>query len=280
MLLDAFKSEAYRLSKNRIALFWGVGFVPFVMLIGGSFTAYFVINKSRQMKTSIETAATSDLAAPLVALSGQLANVATIAFLLIAASTLFAGDYRWETWRLISARNSRPNLMAGKLLTMLGLVVVSSLLFLLSGLLLLVIAGLFEGQPMTLAMSAEQGRHLVLFSALGMARIIQVVVLALLAATVTRSLMAALFVPIALSIAQSMAQNFLVFASIMPTDWQAIFFSPGLAFSHIKTAIQWGLPPELADRVLALSLTSLGLWIAVPLIASFILFQRQGMSKE
>lgn len=280
MLLDAFKSEAYRLSKNRSTLFWAVGFVPLVMVVGGSAVAHFISSKTKEMKTGIEAASNADLAAPFVTMSGQVANVASIAFLLIAAATLFAGDYRWETWRLISARNSRTNLMAGKLLTLLALVVGASLLFLVSVVMLLVIASLIEGSPMSLALSAEQGRQLGLNYALGVARIVQVLVLALLAATVTRSLMAALFVPIALSIAQSMGEKFLIFANIMPTDWQAIAFSPGLAFSHLKTAILGGLPPELANTVPMLSLTSLGLWIAVPVILSFVLFQRQGMSKE
>ena len=35
-------------------------------------------------------------------------------FVLIGAATIYAGDYRWETWRLISARNTRSNLLAGK----------------------------------------------------------------------------------------------------------------------------------------------------------------------
>ena len=280
MLLDAFKSEAYRLAKNRATLFWAIGFVPLVMVLGGSAVAHFISSKTKEMRTAVEAASNSDLTAPFMTMSGQLANAGSIAFLLIAAATLFAGDYRWETWRLISARNSRTNLMAGKLLTLLALVVVATLLFLVSVLMLLVIAALIEGAPISIGLSAEQARQLGLNYALGVARIVQVMVLALLAATVTRSLMAALFVPIALSIAQSMGEKFLMFANIMPTDWQAIALSPGLAFSHLKIAILGGLPPELASTVPLQSVLSLGLWITVPVILSFILFQRQGMSKE
>lgn len=92
--------------------------------------------------------------------------------------------------------------------------------------------------------------------------------------------MAALFVPIVVSIAQSFAEKFLMFVQIMPTDWQAIFLSPGLATSHLKTSIQGGIPPAILSEVVPASLASLAAWIAIPLVLSFILFQRQGMSKE
>ena len=39
---------------------------------------------------------------------------AFVMFVLIGAATIYAGDYRWETWRLISARNSRVNLLLAK----------------------------------------------------------------------------------------------------------------------------------------------------------------------
>src|SRR5690606_23346909 len=35
-------------------------------------------------------------------------------FYIAAAATLFAGEYRWETWRFIAPRAPRPALMLGK----------------------------------------------------------------------------------------------------------------------------------------------------------------------
>lgn len=283
MLLDAFKAETYRLAKNRSTLFWAIGFVPLALILGGTSIAWYVINKSKSLETNlsaVEKAGSADLTAPFMTLVGQVSNIGTLAFLLIAAATLFAGDYRWETWRLISARNSRFNLMAGKVMTLLALTLMASLGFLVAGTIVLTAAALFEGSTPAFSLEAKQGVDLGLLLLLGMARLVQVMVLSLLAATLTRSLMAALFVPIVVSIAQYFTEKFLMFVQIMPHDWQAIFLSPGLAVGHLKVGIDQGLPPALAQEIVTLSLASLCLWIAVPLALSFLLFQRQGMSKE
>jgi ABC-2 type transport system permease protein len=36
-------------------------------------------------------------------------------FLMIGAAAILAGDYRWETWRLLTPRNTRQNLLLAKL---------------------------------------------------------------------------------------------------------------------------------------------------------------------
>ncbi len=283
MLPDAFRAELYRLSKNRVTLFWAVAFVPLAFLIGGLAAGFFIVGKTKEMAADLSVGgemATTNLADPLMALAGQVSNVATLAFLMIAAATLFAGDYRWETWRLVIARNSRVNLVLGKLLTLGVMIMVASLAFLLAGMIILVAVGLYEASGLTFAPTVQQWGQFGGLYLTGIARLLQVMVLGLLAAVVTRSLMAALFVPIVISIAQDFAEKMLGFLEIAPTDWQAVFLSPGLAAEHLKQAISVGLPPALGESLVPLSVGSLALWIAVPVGLSLLLFQRQGLSKE
>ncbi|HBY42719.1 MAG TPA: hypothetical protein DEH03_03345, partial [Brevundimonas sp.] len=119
MLADAIRSETWRLLQNRTAVFWSIVFVPVISLvlaIGG-----FLFLQSK-MDGAMQTlppelklnASAVDLGQSLVDAAGGLAHPGVLAFLLIGAATVFAGDYRWETWRLITARNNRPNLIMGK----------------------------------------------------------------------------------------------------------------------------------------------------------------------
>lgn len=283
MLLDAFRAEFYRLFKNRVLIFWTLGFVPLILTIGGIAVAWHFTSKMKSMQPDLADSAPiagSDLASPIISLAGHVSNIGTLAFLLIGAATLFACDYRWETWRLISARNSRPNLLGGKLLVLALMIVIAAVALLVAGLIILLAANGFEGKSVNLAFTGAQLGELTSLIALGVARLLQVLLLALVAAVLTRSLMATLFVPIVISIAQSFTQQALFFLQIPPTDWRAIFISPGLAVDHLKGAIQGGLPPAMGDSLTNLSLGSLALWIVLPLVVAFALFQRQGMSKE
>ena len=283
MLADAFRAEMYRLSKNRVTLFWAVAFVPLAFLIVGLASGLFIVSKTRDMAAELAVGgvtATTNLADPLMVVAGQVSNLASLAFLMIGAAILFAGDYRWETWRLVIARNSRLNLVLGKLLALGVMIVAASLAFVLAGAIILVGIGLYESGGVGFAFTA---RHWGQFGGLcltGIARLLQVMVLGLLAAVVTRSLMAALFVPFIISIAQDFAAKLLGFLEIAPTDWQAVFLSPGLAAEHLKQAISFSLPPALGESLVPLSVGSLAVWIVVPVGLSLLLFQRQGLSKE
>ena len=119
MLADSILSELYRLSRNRMAVFWSALFVPLLFVVGG--IAFHLITKSQvaEMTSKLAPGAAASLGATnlgndLVQAAGISANGAVLVFMLIGAATLYAGDYRWETWRLISARNSRLNLILGK----------------------------------------------------------------------------------------------------------------------------------------------------------------------
>ena len=124
MLVDAIRAEGFRLSKNKTALFWSLAFVPIIAVVIGAVTN-FVLKGSEtkilgdtKMPPEIRealTRGTLDMGDALVQAAAGLANPLVLLFVLIGAATIYAGDYRWETWRLISARNSRVNLLLAKL---------------------------------------------------------------------------------------------------------------------------------------------------------------------
>ena len=112
MLADALSSESYKFVRNRPVLFWGFLFAPLVgLVIGLGSELYF----KRQLHDAGFVLAT-DVARE--ALNGlvQAASPLTQLMCLIGAASLFAGEYRWETWRLITPRNSRPGLLTAKAL--------------------------------------------------------------------------------------------------------------------------------------------------------------------
>jgi ABC-2 type transport system permease protein len=211
MLVDAIRAEGFRLSKNKTALFWSLLFVPIISLAIGAVTNFVLkgsetkILGDEKMPPELKAAlgrGTLDMADALVTAAGNLANPLVLLFVLIGAATLYAGDYRWETWRLISARNSRINLLLAKL-AVVALLALGAMGFMLLGSVLenLIKAAVFE-RTLTFALTGEAAGRFVGFFGLSWLRIIQFAMMGMLAAVVTRSLLAALFVPLVVGIAQ------------------------------------------------------------------------------
>lgn len=284
MLADAIRSEAYRLTRNRMTVFWSVVFVPLMFVVGG-----LIFN----LVTRSNTASLNDVAALPPALSAsapvnlmdglglaldQVANGAILVFMLIAAATLYAGDYRWETWRLISARNSRPNQLLGKVAVFALTALCAMILFLVAGLAFGVGEALVHGRSLTIDARGFDAAPVTLALLLGWVRIVQYAMLALLAAVVTRSLLAALFVPLVIGFGQSlMGGPGLAILGWQPEDWSSQLLLPGLAYNTLKAAIGGApLPDDLTLKAIA----SLILWLFTPLAAAIAWFSRQDLSKE
>ena len=286
MLADAIRSESYRLLKNRTAVFWSVFFVPIVGLAISVFGFFMVKSKADQLAgklpPELALGGPLDLGASLAGNAGDLANPAILAFLLIGAATLYAGDYRWETWRLISARNSRPNLLLGKVGVLKLLTLVAMLVFLATGALSEVIkAGVFA-RPLTFSFGAAEAGQFGLLFLLCFVRAIQFLMISLLAATVTRSLLAALFIPLVLGVGQFfLGGPFAPMLGLEPGDWLTQLLLPGTAFETLKSLIEGGMEAAaLPDGVMIKAIISLALWTLVPLGASIAWFSRQDLSKE
>nr|WP_313427472.1 hypothetical protein [Brevundimonas diminuta] len=286
MLADAIRSETWRLLQNRTAMFWSIVFVPVISLvlaIGG-----FLFLQSK-MDGAMQTlppelklnARAVDLGQSLVDAAGALAHAAVLAFLLIGAATVFAGDYRWETWRLITARNSRPNLIMGKagavkLLTLAGLA-----LLLVASMGADVAKGLIFGRSFAFGFGGDEARSFGLLALLSYVRAVQFLLLSLLAATVTRSLLAALFVPLVIGVGQFFLTKMSPLFGWQMGDWATMLLFPGEGYELLKVLVQGGMEAALVPAGAAWrALTGLALWSFAPFFLALWWFQRQDLSKE
>ena len=290
MLVDAIRAEGFRLSKNKTALFWSLAFVPIIAVVIGAVTN-FVLKGSEtkilgdtQMPPEVRealTRGTLDMGEPLVQAAAGLANPLVLLFVLIGAATLYAGDYRWETWRLISARNSRVNLLLAKL-AIVAVLALAAMGFMLVASVIenLIKAAVFE-RTLAFSLTGEMAGHFLGFVGLSWLRILQFAMMGMLAAVVTRSLLAALFVPLVFGIAQFFTPNPLMQMGVMPDAWLAILLSPGAATDAIQASIMGGAAAAaLPDGLLLKAWVSVGLWTLAPLAGALAWFRRQDLSKE
>lgn len=285
MLADAIRSESWRLLKNRTVLSWSLIFVPLVwlaVLIGGAVIDAKVDRMADQLPPQLTSArAALDLGDTLLSAAGQLANPALLAFLLIGAATVFSSDYRWETWRLITARNSRPNLIMGKvgavkLMTLTGLA-----LFLAAALLGAAIKGVVLDRDLVFRFGGDEILTFGLLFLLAFVRVVQFLMLSLLTAVLTRSQLAALFVPLVVGVAQAFLVTLAPILGWSAADWQTLLLFPGAAYEALKSVILGGVPTAvLQDGVVLRAVASLALWSLVPFSLALWWFSRQDLSKE
>ena len=290
MLVDAIRAEGFRLSKNRTALFWSLAFVPIISVAIGTLTNFVLkgsetkILGDEKMPPELKAAlgrGTLDMGEALVTAAGNLANPLVLLFVLIGAATIYAGDYRWETWRLISARNSRVNLLLAKLGVVAGLALAAMAFMLVAGVIEnLIKAAVFE-RTLTFSLTGDGLGQFFGFLGLSWLRILQFAMMGMLAAVVTRSLLAALFVPLVVGVAQFFTPQMLLPMGMMPDAWLSVLVNPGAATDAIQAAIAGGpRAAALPDGILLKAWLSLGLWTLAPLAGALAWFRRQDLSKE
>ncbi len=290
MLVDAIRAEGFRLSKNRTALFWSLLFVPIVGLAISVFTQFVLkANEAKflgdakapeGLRQMLQSGGELDVAQALVEAAGNVANPVVLLFVLIGAATIYAGDYRWETWRLISARNSRTNLLLGKLAVVAGLSVLAMLFMLVSAVFeSLIRAAIFERAVVFQPTGEAIGKFLLQFGLSGLG-LLQFTMISLLAATVTRSLLAALFVPLVVGVAQSFSPNILGSMGVAPDAWLAMLINPGAAVQTLAAAVTANPGTVPGAGAIIKSWVSLGLWTLLPLAGALAWFRRQDLSKE
>lgn len=250
MLVDAIRAEGFRLSKNRTALFWSLVFVPIIALAVGVVTNFVLkgsetkILGDEKMPPELKEAlarGTLDLADALVTAAGNFANPLLLLFVLIGAATIYAGDYRWETWRLISARNSRGNLLLAKL-AVVAILALAAMAFMLVASLAenLIKAAVFE-RTLTFGMTGDKALQFLGFAGLSWLRILQFTMMGMLAAVLTRSLLAALFVPLVFGVAQFFTPQMLAPMGVMPDAWLSVLVNPGAATDVVQAVIKGGV---------------------------------------
>jgi len=289
MLADAFRAENYRFWKNRMTVLWSIAFVPVIGVIFGAIgNIVLKINTPRLMADSdlppqvaqLMGGGALDLGASMVAAAAKLASPPLLLFVLIAAATIYAGDYRWETWRLISARNSRRNLLLGKIgvVGVVGLVALAAMVV--SGVVSDTVKATVLERPLTFHMDAGDAGRWGLLTLLSWSRVMQFTLLALLAATLSRSLLAALFVPIVVGVAGSAAPALLAAMGMAPDHWLSVLLSPGGAIEALQAAVDPQPGESLPEGLIVKAWTSAILWTALPLAGALLLFRRQDLSKE
>jgi len=286
MLVDALKAESYRFSLNRVLVFVSVLLTPLLFALGGALFHWVTkTNGEKAAKAANLTVTVPSEAVNLgdafgFAASGC-ANGFVLICVLIAAATIYAGDYRWETWRLISARNDRTSLILAKVGVVKIIAIVSSLFFLIASVIFGLTQALVYQRGLTFSIAGGELGGIGLTWLLSYVRIVQFTLVGLLAAVMTRSLLAALIAPWALGFLQS------IFGQIAPPllgmdtgGWTMQLLLPGLAYDTLKAAVEGPLEAPLTAAVVWKSLIGLGLWTVVPLVAALAWFNRQDLSKE
>lgn len=271
MLADAIAAERFRLWRDRVSLFWGFGFMPLGALlfsIAGDLFVHFVIRRTLPGETT-------DLANRAMGAVAGASGPITALFLLIGAAAIFAGDYRWETWRLVTPRNSRLNLLAAKLIVF-GEAAAWSLL---ATAIASVLGGLFGSvlNHTTMIGPGNGPAFLGQYAGVMLVTWLEILLIGALAALIgvqTRSTLGAViggfvvvFVQSTLAAAQSAA------------TWKSLAI-PAYAGRVLKTFVI--LPAESrADSAPAgLALALLLGWLVVVTVAAAVLFRRQDLTRE
>lgn len=115
-LRAAVQSELFRTARSGQTLFWAYGLVPAALLL---------IAVASTLK--YDTAPAPLRFEVLLRVFGAAGNPFVHLLYAIGAATLFAGEYGWETLRLIVPRNSRANIVLAKFATYTFLVFLSLL---------------------------------------------------------------------------------------------------------------------------------------------------------
>ncbi len=285
MLADAFAAERLRLSKARGTLFWSLLFVPIVALavaIGNAVLMVVVANQRGQDPATVLSKAVdlSQQATSVLNLSGFF--VVQI-FFMVCASQILAGDYRWETWRLLTPRNTRVNLMLGKVLTF-GVAAAAGLAALaFSGLLGGVLDAVIVHSPITL--SQNPGEAAKAFAGLFLICWLELMTLAAVAAcvaVVTRNGVAALLVPVGLWLVQGFviggARKGFPTPHDPPLQWLAAL--PALGVDTLKSAIAIDTPDYAQPTSAPFALAFLLAWLVGLVALALVLFRRQDLTRE
>jgi ABC-2 type transport system permease protein len=271
MLADALRAELFKLLRNRTTLFWAFGFVPLATLAIGLYLA-------TQLRGALPpglVVPAPDLGVAFIRGLSEAANPFAVLFALIGAAMLFAGEFRWETWRLIATRNSRVLVFTAKLLVFALACAATVALTGIAGLLAAAAEALSHGAGMRF--TADPGDILRAF-AVSELRLLQVGAVAALIAVVSRSMMAAAIGPAGLLLAQFVAQTQLLPRQAQAIELHHLLAFPGAAFDILDAA---NLQPDSPQGALALQAAlAAAVWIVGGAAAALVLLARLDLAKE
>lgn len=285
MLADAFAAERLRLSRAWGTLFWSLLFVPIAMVViglGNSLFMSFIARKAGLDPAGVMRASVN-LGSHVLSGLGLSGLFLVQLFFMIGAAAILAGDYRWETWRLLTPRNTRVNLMLGKLATF-GVVAAA-------GLLIIAFAGLVSGLLDALIMGSGVGfgrtpgelpGQILGTFAIGWLELMALGGVAACMAVLTRNGVAALLVPVALWIGQSMVIGIARTRFPDPSDPPLVWLAglPALCGDVLRAGLASHGPVAGAPSGTPFALAFLLLWIAGLWALAIWMFRRQDLTRE
>ncbi len=279
MLADAISAENLRLTRNRATLFWGFLFVPILSLVAEVIGQLFMRGELPAELRALPV----DMADQLVSAFGEAGGPMTILLCLIGGAVLFTGDYRWETWRLLTPRATRAQLFGAKVAVFAGWTLVTVLLIGILDAGVAWVGALINGSQ--IQFSLEPGEFVRQFLAATFISWIQLLFaggLVALAGAATRSMVGAIMIPIGAFIGLVIAQNrFPVIDAA--GDWWRIWLIPGHAFEYARLYLAGieTLPGQAVGALPGLSgIGSLILWLVIGFGGALLVFKRQDLSKE
>lgn len=202
------------------------------------------------------------------------------------AALVFAGEYSWNTWKLVVPARVRWQLIAAKWVVTLGFVVVALVVADLVGLAATAIdAARGETVPasVTLAdIAAAHGRA----AAFALVPVVYTITLAAFFAIMTRSLLAAVILSVALVIAEGLLPFAAIFGYARAPSF-TLALVEALPFYHLLNVGGWARgaslvlplgPGAVVGFSLATSLVAISIWIGVAAAVSLGRFTRQDLN--
>jgi ABC-2 type transport system permease protein len=275
MLTSAIAAESYKFLRHRTVLFWAYLFVP------ASWLLFFVAMDAYvdSMGNALRLAARLDteLLRALQAPGSSLLQI----FYIMGAGVIFASEYGTETWRLLTTRLRRRDIVLAKFVTFGAAAAVSLLLLCLAALMIVAARALRTGEaPLLPDDWALFGFQFLGLFAASWLQLFLLCGLAALVAVLTRSLLAATLAVILIGLAQSIA------IAIIPDARTSV--AGMAAFPAISADM---LRAWFANRPVGIDVYSLAQsaataaalligWCVFLVTATSILFQRQELSRE
>jgi ABC-2 type transport system permease protein len=275
MLADAIAAERFRLLRDRSTLFWGFCFAPligFLLNVGGDLFLRFVIKKPMP-----------GLAVGLVdqvikTLSNGASTFGAL-FLMIGAAAVLAGDYRWETWRLLTPRNTRQNLLLAKLLVVGEAMFWSLLLSAVLSAFAALIGSAINGKTMAVSLLDRNPFDIVGVLAITWLEAMTLAALAACVGVLSRSTMGVVIACLGVRFVQTILSGALRMMEQGPPSWKLLsmpVFDADLLRAALLAPDQLGA----AGGSAGLALAALLAWTGALTAAAVWLFRRQDLTKE
>lgn len=275
MLTEAIAAERFRLLRDRSALFWGFCFAPimgFLLSLGGDLFLRYAIKKP------LPGVGIGLLDQVIKALAGGASTFGAL-FLMIGAAAVLAGDYRWETWRLLTPRNTRLNLLLAKLFVIGEAVFWSLALTAALSAAAAVLGAGISGKALSLSMFDRD-----LFDVLGVLAItwLEAMTLAALAACVgvlSRSTLGVVIACLGVRFVQTVLASSLRLMEPGPPSWKLLAIPVYDADLLRATVLAPSMTGEAGGSAGA-ALVVLVAWTVLLAAGAVVLFRRQDLTKE